>query len=332
MSTGSEIVFDALEKYPETPTLTLAKKIYKENKSVFPRLEAARCMIRYYRGQLGKSHRESLATRKYIKPQGSKSPFESLPDGLKYWEEWEPYEIESKRTLVLSDIHIPYHERQPLYMALGYGAKHNVDGILLNGDFLDFFSLSFWEKDPRKRNFQEELNIGRSILEIIRQGFPNAKIYYKTGNHEERYTRYLGVKAPELLGVDHFELAKILGLDKLDIQLISDKRIIKAGLLSVIHGHEFGRSISSPVNPARGLYLRGQDTAIAGHWHRSSEHHEKSMNGEIISCWSSGCLCNLNPDWLPINKWNHGFIIIDIKNDLGEFEVWNKKILDQSIY
>ena len=332
MSVGSEIIFDALEKYPDTPTLTLAKLVYKENKSVFPRLEAARSMIRYYRGQKGEYHRGVLSTKKYVKPQGSKSPFELLPDGLKYWEEWEPFELESKRTLILSDIHAPYHEREPLYLALEYGRKHKCDGVLLNGDLLDFFALSFWEKDPRKRNFQEELNVGRTILNLIREGFPDASIYYKVGNHEERYTRYLGVKAPELLGVKNFELVNILGLNDIDIQIISDKRIVKCGILSVVHGHEFGRSISSPVNPARGLYLRGKDTSVAGHWHQSSEHHEKSMNGEIVSCWSSGCLCNLNPDWLPINKWNHGFIIVDMVDDAGNFEVWNKKIIKGKVY
>ena len=240
--------------------------------------------------------------------------------------------MDSKRCLILSDLHIPFHERAPLIMALEYGYKHNIDSILLNGDFVDFYSCSHWQTDPRKRDFQNEINICRDILGYIRDGFPDAQIILKTGNHEERYYRYLAVKAPELLGVDKFELISIFGLDDCDVALVDDRRIIKFGKLSIIHGHEFGRTISSPVNPARGLYLRGKDTALCGHFHAASKHNEPNMNGKMTTCFSVGCLCDLHPDYSPINRWGHGFAIVDRIDEDGKFEVWNKDIIDGRIF
>ena len=99
---------------------------------------------------------------------------------------------------------------------------------------------------------------------------------------------------------------------------------MKAGDLNIIHGHEFGGSVFSPVNIARGLFLRGKVSAMQGHNHQSSEHSESNMNGELTTTWSLGCLCELHPAYLPINKWNHGFAIVDI--DGQNFEVRNKRI------
>jgi hypothetical protein len=48
------------------------------------------------------------------------------------------------------------------------------------------------------------------------------------------------------------------------------------------------------------------------------------MNGDITTTWSLGCLCELHPAYLPINKWNHGFAIVDV--DGNNFHVRNKRI------
>ncbi len=132
------------------------------------------------------------------------------------------------------------------------------------------------------------------------------------------------MKAGELNGVDEFELENIIKSRAEGIEIIKDKRIIKAGALNIIHGHEFGGSVFSPVNIARGLFLRGKVSAMQGHNHQTSEHTESNMNGEIVTTFSLGCLSELNPAYLPINKWNHGFSMVDIDGE--SFDVRNKRI------
>jgi hypothetical protein len=45
---------EALAKWPELPSLTLARKLYENNPELYTSLDAARASIRYYRGTIGK--------------------------------------------------------------------------------------------------------------------------------------------------------------------------------------------------------------------------------------------------------------------------------------
>jgi predicted phosphodiesterase len=236
---------------------------------------------------------------------------------------YEPYRIQAKRVLVLSDIHIPYHSLDALTAALDIGKDEKPDAILLNGDTIDFHGLSRFVKDPKARSFAYELSAFKRFFEVLTQTF-GSKIYFKLGNHEERYNQFLMMKAAELEGVEEFSLENIIKARAEGIEVISDKRIVKLGDLNVVHGHEFGGSIFSPVNIARGLFLRGQVSAMQGHNHQTSEHTETNMNRDITTTWSLGCLCELFPSYLPINRWNHGFSLVDI--DGNDFHVRNKRI------
>jgi len=119
-------------------------------------------------------------------------------------------------------------------------------------------------------------------------------------------------------------LRKRLGKD-FPIEFVGDKRIIKAGNLNITHGHEFPSGIASPVNVARGLYLRAKSNAMCGHSHKTSEHSETNMNDEMITTWSVGALCDLHPLYMPINSWNHGVCLIELDEE-GKVYVHNKRI------
>jgi hypothetical protein len=145
------------------------------------------------------------------------------------------------------------------------------------------------------------------------------------GNHCERYEHFLWMKAHELVGIDEFDFSNIIKARSEGIEIIKDKRVIKAGDLSIIHGHEFGGGLFSPVNVARGLFMKGKVSAMQGHSHVTSENTELDMDGKMITTWSVGCLCELNPQYRPLaNKYNHGFAIVDI--DGQNYEVRNKRI------
>jgi predicted phosphodiesterase len=342
MGYESENVKKYLAKFPNTPSLTLAKLIYKLDPVLYKDVERVRDIVRYYRGKRDKSRdrlRDKLVDSQFIETEDrSLNPFDDLPPGLKYFDEWEPYHIEGENSLIIADTHIPYHEVEPFRIALEFGKQEEADTVLILGDFADFHSVSFWEKDPRKRDFKAEIEAVRTCLSIIRDGFPDADIVYKIGNHEERYERYMKVKAPELIGLEAFDFEGIFSrkdgsnvFRDAKIKIIGDKRIVKIGRLNCIHGHEFGRTISSPVNPARGLYLKGKELAMCAHFHQSSSHNEKSMNDNVISTWSIGTLSDLRPDYLPINKWNFGFCMVR-RLDKKNFQLINKKIIDGEVY
>lgn len=238
--------------------------------------------------------------------------------------------INHNNILLIGDIHVPYHNIPALTLALKYGLENEVNTILLNGDIIDFYAISRFEKDPRKRNFGHEVLMTRQFLTTLRQLFPNAAIYYKCGNHDVRYDHYIMRNAPDLLGMNEFSFESLMKLDELNITFIPDKQIIRAGNLTILHGHELGQSVFSPVNIARGLFLRAKDNALCGHHHQASEHSEPNINGKLTTCWSVACLCELHPDYMPINKHHHGFAHVKVM-DTGEFEVSNYRIVNGKI-
>lgn len=325
----SSIVKEYLDKFPNTPSLTLARTIYKDNKDVFTSAEHVRGIIRYWRGAKGATQLKSLKgnNRKYLREFSKDlfNPFQ-LPESDE--REFEHYVIpkQYKNTLILSDIHVPYHSVSAMTCAIQKGIDENVDSIILNGDLIDFHSISNFVKDPRKRHFQEELQLMKDFLDVLQQQLPKAKIFYKQGNHEERLEMYLKVKAPELFGMSQFELDALLDLPMRGIEYINDKRTIKLGKLSIVHGHEMRGGLIPPVNPARGLFLRANASVLAGHFHKTSQHTEPNINKDLISCWSTGCLCELAADYAPNGKVNHGFAIV--KTDTNDFRVSNYMILN----
>ena len=191
--------------------------------------------------------------------------------------------------------------------------------------------LSRFQKDPRARNFAAERNDVIEFLRIVRAEFPKARIVYKEGNHEERYMSYMILKAPELLGMEILEFKNIYHLPEFNIEHVGEKRPIRLGKLNVIHGHEFARGITSPVNPARGFYMKAKTHVLGGHHHQTSQHSEKNLEQEVISAWSTGALCNLHPDYMPINSHNLGFAFATVEKN-GAFEVSNLRIINGNIY
>jgi Calcineurin-like phosphoesterase len=313
----------------EMATKKLARIMYNENNLLFKDLEAARDALKYIEGKKGIGDaKKVIKTEFYMKEQRPINPYK-LPesDETKY----EPFVIKGKKKLgIFCDVHAPYHSIPALTTAISYCKSQKINALILNGDFWDFHGLSRFLRDPRKRRFFEEIQIGCELMKSIQKEL-NCKIYFKLGNHDERYEHFLWQKAGEIIGLEEFELANIIKKRVPNVEVIGDKRIIKLNDLNVIHGHEFGGSVFSPVNIARGLYLKGKVSALQGHNHQVSEHTEPDMNGRIVTTWSVGCLCELHPQYLPINKWAHGFAIVDLDKNGESFNVQNKRIYKGNI-
>ena len=329
---SGQLVVDCIKANPNLPTRQIARIVYDQNNLLFTDLEHARAVVRYYRGASGVRSRGLLGT---IIEDNINVPDDNplgLPESDEEEYEYLPYHLskDCRKVLWLSDVHMPYHNIQALTVAIQKGITDQVDTIFLGGDILDCYTLSRWEKDPKRRKFHEELEMCRQFLTRLRELFPNARIYYKLGNHEERYQIFLRQKAPELQLIDDFRLDVLLRFGENRIEGIDDKRTVHLGKLRMLHGHEFGKSVFSPVNPARGYYMRSKKSMIAGHNHQTSEHTEPNLDGDIETTWSTGCLCELHPEYMPLNKWNHGFARIDI-DEHGDYSVNNYRIYNGRI-
>lgn len=325
----NDIVKSYCEKYPNASTTALARIINSECPIDFPSFDTTRSSVRYVRGEKADKNKNSEYKRsEVVKKQFMKRNFE-LPDSD--YKKVDVFKIPKGQNniLILSDIHLPYQDNAALATAIQYGIENKVNAVLLNGDTIDMYQVSRFIKDRRLRDMAGELEITRKFLKTLQDTF-NCPIYFKIGNHEARWENYLRLQAPELLGIPDFELSTILRLREFGVTEVKDKQRIMAGKLSILHGHEFGHSVFSPVNPARGLYMRAKENSIIGHHHQTSEHSEKSLSGDVATTWSVGCLCGLEPDYQPYNKYNHGFAHVQT-SDNGGFSVKNIRIINGKI-
>ncbi len=296
----------------EMPTIKLARIIYAQHNLTFKDVEEVRTTLRYVEGKKGKIQLKGLGkkTEFVMADHRTKTPYK-IPKSDE--ENFIPFVIPEKykRGLIINDIHLPYHNEESLIAVFNFGKKFKPDFIFINGDLLDFHQLSYFMKDPRKKRFSEELEMMKNFIEELNRIF-KCKIFYKFGNHEERYDHFLFQKAHELVGVEEFNLEEIIKKRVPNVEIIRDKRIVVMNGLPFIHGHEFGRGIFNPVNAARGLFLQAKHSAVKGDCHTTSEHVETNIFGNLMTTWSIGCLCGLKPKWLPLNKWNHGFATIEL--------------------
>ena len=308
--------------HPDAPIRTLARRLVDEANGAIT-LDQARLRMQRCFGKQG------VQARKFVKPVVTR-PDRSGADPLRMpasqAEPWTPYTLDVTGTVgILSDVHVPYHSEVALGAAVEHMKSLGIAALVLNGDIADFYAISRWEKAPGKRNFRRELDAVRGLLAWLRQEFPAIPIVFKSGNHEERWKHWLWQHAPEISDEPIMGLDNWLHMPQHGIALVEDQRPIMLGKLPVLHGHEKGKGISSPVNQARGAFMRLHHTVLEGHGHRTSGHCEPDMWGSEVFCWSTGCLCDLRPEYARYAKWNHGHAVVNVEPD-GQFQVQNFRI------
>jgi hypothetical protein len=189
---------------------------------------------------------------------------------------------------------------------------------------MDCRALSYWRQTERT-NFMGEVEKTLDFLDMLRKYFPGCKIIIQQGNHEERLENSFKECAPRLIDMPGADMQDILSADGRDIEVLERKQKIVASELTIIHGHEM-RGGNTVVSPARWAMLRGKACCAVGHWHVTSEQTEQDINRKMVTCWSVGCLCDLEPDYCAVgNRWNWGAAIVHYDGKYWELE--NRRIL-----
>lgn len=329
--TKRDVIREYCRKYPKHSTASISKMLLKKEPLLFTNYESTRSCVRTIRG-LRSDGRSSKLKKGVVKSESKitrENPY-GIPDS--YEEIREPYILPkvNNNILIISDLHIPYHNIASINCAIRYGIENKVNTIFINGDLIDFHGLSRFEKDPRKRTVPQEMDVAIEFFKVLKKQFPKADIYYHLGNHCVRYERWL-MAHPEIFGDPYYELESRLGLRGLGVRMIDDKTITKAGKLSIHHGHYMFRGAQSPVSPARTMLLKAKQSMVCGHTHKISEATATSLDGHIYSCFSTGSLCELTPDYTPMcNDYAHGFAHVRVKEG-GDFEIRNMRIYEGRI-
>lgn len=267
--------------------------------------------------------REIRAVVKYLKGYGEEEedfdfppPYEEKKNGV--------YRLVGyARIGILSDVHFPYHDALALKAAVKSLKEYEVDTVILNGDIVDFYSVSFWDRDPSKRNLALERDFVLRAFDRLRSALKDVKFIYKAGNHEARLGKFLSRKVPELWELEELRVDNFLRLKDFGMDYVDEHTRIEAGELDILHGHEY-RSFAS-VNVAITYLRRAFRNVLIGHYHKAQGDTKRDSRGHLHGAWVVGCLCQLNPSYAPYNEWTHGFAFVELQNN-GLFSVKNHVI------
>ena len=323
MSKKADIIKQYLRDHPDTPSATVAKFLHNRYPDLWGNLDAVIKLVKYYRGACGVRNRDWRA---------GQEQFVKVPPPAR--KKNAPVKLNAKgRWLIIGDLHVPYHDQRAVEAAINFGIDKKCDHLLINGDALDAYQQSQWVKDPTQRHIDSEIATLAKLLEAISPHF-KTKVY-KIGNHEERIESYLFMNAPKMVGMSKWSLTETLKKEaKLadDWQMIGGRQLYTLGKLNGYHGHELPRGLTNPVSVGRGVWLRTKQSGFTNHWHSTSTHVESNgAKSKTWCCFSVGCLCDLHPNYAPVNGWNHGCAYVDIDHH-GNYSESNHRIVNGEIW
>ena len=310
-------------EYSYLSSIGLARMLKQDYPLLFTSIDHARGMVRAYRGSNGEKNRKSMKSRIILKSI-------QVPPQTNI--KFEPYRLPkvNNNCLLIADLHMPFHDMNVIEAEIQYAKEHDVNTIIMLGDVIDCYALSRFLKIPNSASFEEEREQFWGLIDYINQELPDVQIFWYEGNHEKRWQTYMMSHAPEIFHVSDFQIPELFNLRELGVTWIDKCQYIRAGKINLLHGHEYPGA-SSSVNPARGLFLKTKSNCCVAHYHRISMHDDKDINGTVIGCWSIGCSCQLNPEYMPLNQWQNGFAHLIILPD-GNFTFENKKIIKGKVY
>ena len=232
------------------------------------------------------------------------------------------------KALVINDIHSRFYDREATRIAIESGIKENCNVCIINGDLLDFYQYSKFDKNPNiLPYFLSERDWAIDFLEILQNVF--GKVIFKKGNHDIRRELHIRKKlydVPEMEGL--IDLDDYLNFNGSTVDVLEDTQIIEFGKLNIMHGHEYyGNGMHIAYNRLNKTF----DNTLSAHSHVSQQSMRRTIRGEMIGSWAVGCLCNLHPRYCPKNNWVNGFAIVEREGN-GDFLVQNRQIVDGKIF
>lgn len=232
--------------------------------------------------------------------------------------------------LVIADLHIPYHDPVAVSTVFDYVEANYTkpDIVVILGDLLDFYKVSYFAKDPTKMSIKDELDMGYTFLLGLRDEYPDARIIYYEGNHEQRLNRYLMERASEVYELVEGLIEDKLHLDELQIEYVTNP--FRIGKLWHLHGHEKAGRGGNPEYITNVIWKYVHDNFIVGHFHRSQEKVFKSIDGTLYWGGAVGHLAT-TMDYAKLNNWTQGFAIIHYDNT-GNFVTELKTIHNGAVY
>lgn len=237
-----------------------------------------------------------------------------------------------ERSVVLGDLHIPFHDAKAVRLTLKFIKEFKPDNIFLNGDILDCWEISKFDKTLSiQSRLIDEVRTTVAFLRNLRSAVPNARIIYIFGNHEFRFERFIARNSKELAGLKGMTMEEQLELKELNIKAIDShqrENFYRYGLLLIGH---FNRVNKHSGYTAKNLLEDKGMSLIQNHTHRGGVSYKRDYRDLKIAV-ENFCLCNLNPKYCLIPNWQQGFSVIYKETNGTFFKVMPLEIIKYRIF
>ena len=220
------------------------------------------------------------------------------------------YPSASYRVMVMPDLHAPFHDHRAFDTFLEAAYVAQPSEMVLIGDTVDFYAVSFHDKDPDRRYLlKEEVQAANEqCLDVVASmGIP--KVTYLLGNHENRYNRYLARNAPDLHGLCP-TLQELLRIEQRGWDCHEYGTPYSVGKMDYVH--DVG--LCGKAAAQRSVEAYGKSVCI-GHTHRLSIYHTGDAHDRHM-CLNVGWLgsaaeVDYMHKWKVNKDWQHGFGLVD---------------------
>ena len=225
-----------------------------------------------------------------------------------------------KTWVVLNDLQIPFQDKPVLALVLRFIKDLRPHGVILNGDVVDNYSISNFNKDPLKRaDLQREVDEAGALMMQL----TGHERIWLGGNHEDRLRRYLW-DHPEIAGLEALTFEALFNVKKYGFTFYPYGKQWMLGKLMVTHG--FMVRSHSGVS-AKAHFERLGTSVLIGHTHRLGIYYKTNVRGQHAA-YENGCLCRLDPEYVQSPDWQQGFSVVTV-GDGGYFAVQQIPILNR---
>jgi hypothetical protein len=210
----------------------------------------------------------------------------------------------TERILIIPDVHVPFEDVRAWDLMLSVARAIRPETIVVLGDFADMWSVSSHDKDPRRKdNLESEMkSVAMRLDEIDSLGA--ARKVFCEGNHEERLTRYMTQRAPDVF--EYVQFRKIQRLDERGWTWVPYREHHKIG--KMFFTHDLGEAGAYAHARARGT-MGGN--VVIGHVHRMGVTYASTAEGTGHVSAAFGWLGDASEaKYLPAAKraaWQLGF-------------------------
>lgn len=215
-----------------------------------------------------------------------------------------PLPFVCEKYLSLSDLHFPFQDRNLEESIFNLLQARQFDGIIYNGDALDFYDISrFASKHHVPIEVEQQAWLNH--ITIVRS-LHDKRIDFTPGNHEKRFEAYIRSDAPKLAGLKYLELPNFLECDNYDVTMHPDEGFMLAPEFMVYHGETVRKYAGWS---ARGEMEKFGISGSSGHTHRMGQWVQTNTRGTQV--WTEeGCLCTMRPEYITgTPNWQQGCVV-----------------------